>query len=138
MTMRRPGDVHVALGPGSRPRELFAVLDARRSYHIRQRSAAQALAEVGVDITETHPHSLIRSSFVTSTLWSLSDVKLASTYCLAPGSRLATPTNLPNGASTASNACASSATTSQPASPISSTACRPKAFVPEPSEVAMD
>ena len=70
--------------------------------------SAQALAEVGVDVQETHPHSLIRSSFVTSTSWS-PHVKPASTPCPAPGSRIGTPTNPPNAASTASSGCAWSA-----------------------------
>ena len=126
MTMRRPGDVHVAL----RPRELFAVLDARRSYHIRQRSGAGPGRGWCRHHRKTHPHSLIRSSFVTSTSWSRSDVKPESTQCPTHVSNTGTPTNPPNAASTALNACAWSATTSPPVSPISSTECRPVVLTP--------
>jgi hypothetical protein len=75
--------------------------------------SAEALTEVGVDITEESLNSLTRNWCATSTLWSPSGERLTSTRSPAPVSRVGTPTSRANAASTASNACAWSATTSR-------------------------
>jgi hypothetical protein len=79
--------------------------------------SAQVLAEDGVDISGEEPKlidpQLVRDVDVVVTLGE----KLTSTRSPAPASRAGTPTSPPNAASTASNACAWSATTSPPGSP---------------------
>jgi protein-tyrosine-phosphatase len=87
--------------------------------------SAQALADVGVDITGdtptlVDPH-LVRDVDLVITLGR----EATSTRLSEPGSRTGTPSSPPNAASTASNACDWSATTSPPASPISSTESTP-------------
>ena len=68
--------------------------------------SAQAQAEVGVDITGNTP-TLIDPQLVRDVdLVSRSDVKPVSTQCPTHASNAGTPTNPPNAASTASNACA--------------------------------
>ena len=55
--------------------------------------SAQALAEVGVDITGQTPTLTDQHSFVTLTSWSRSDAKPMSTLFLEPSSRSGTPTS---------------------------------------------
>ena len=55
MTMRRPGDVHVALGPGARARASCSRSWMPAGPITFVNDLAQALAEVGVDITGNTP-----------------------------------------------------------------------------------
>jgi protein-tyrosine-phosphatase len=77
--------------------------------------SAEALAEVGVDISEQTPKlvdpQLVRAVDVVVTVGR----EAKSIRWTEPGSRTGTPTSLPIGASTGSNGCGWSATTSLPA-----------------------